>query len=97
MSALTRFSYSRRALRWAGRAGTPCLPSSGWESSARLERGGSAYRQLVDVGQATIARALDTARHALPEGPERTAVRHALDDLMDRHLLPADAPAIAGA
>ncbi|MER6198090.1 hypothetical protein ABT234_12090 [Streptomyces sp. NPDC001586] len=67
------------------------------EAAARLYRGGAEYRQLLDVGQATIARALDTARRALPEGPERTAVRHALDDLMDRHLLPADAPPIAGA
>ncbi|WP_331731386.1 hypothetical protein [Streptomyces sp. NBC_00073] len=67
------------------------------EAAARLERGGAEYRQLLDVGQATIARALNTARRALPEGPERTAVRHALDDLMHRHLLPADAAAIAGA
>ncbi|MFB6560259.1 hypothetical protein ACFCYH_15450 [Streptomyces sp. NPDC056400] len=27
------------------------------ESSARLERGGTVYRQLLDVGQATICRA----------------------------------------
>ncbi|MFE9484732.1 hypothetical protein ACFYNM_39900 [Streptomyces spororaveus] len=67
------------------------------EAATRLERGGEAYRQLLDVGQATIARALHTARRALPEGPERTAVRHAIDDLMYRHLLPADAERIAGA
>ncbi|MFG2623230.1 hypothetical protein ACGFXC_37050 [Streptomyces sp. NPDC048507] len=66
------------------------------EAAARLERGGEAYRQLLDVGQATICRALNTARRALPEGPERTAVRHAIDDLMSRHLLPADAVRIAG-
>ncbi|MFF5783216.1 hypothetical protein ACFY7Y_40675 [Streptomyces virginiae] len=67
------------------------------EAAARLERGGEAYRQLLDVGQATIARALNTARRELPEGPERTAIRHALDDLLYRHLLPADAVRIAGA
>lgn len=76
----------------ADRGGMTCE-----EASARLERGGAAYRQLLDVGQATICRALHTARRALPEGPERTAVRHAIDDLMYRHLLPADAERIAGA
>jgi hypothetical protein len=29
-SVLTRFSYSRRALRWAGTAGAPWPPTSGW-------------------------------------------------------------------
>jgi len=29
--ALTLFSYSRRALRWAGTAGRSWLPSSGWQ------------------------------------------------------------------
>ncbi|MEU8943554.1 hypothetical protein AB0C97_36800 [Streptomyces goshikiensis] len=67
------------------------------EAAVRLERGGEAYRHVLDVGQATIARALHTARRALEEGPERTAVRHALDALMYRHLLPADAVRIAGA
>ncbi|WP_030200736.1 hypothetical protein [Streptomyces sp. NRRL S-87] len=67
------------------------------EAAARLERGGASYRQLLDVGQATICRALHTVRRALPEGPERTAVRHAIDDLMDRHQLPADAVRIAWA
>lgn len=32
----------------------------------------------------------------LPASPQRTAIRHALDDLTDRHLLPADAERIAG-
>ncbi|MEV6672877.1 hypothetical protein [Streptomyces sp. NPDC051162] len=65
-------------------------------AAARLAQGGEKYRTVLDVGQATIARALNTARHDLPEGPERTAVRHVLDDLMDRHLLPPDAEHIAG-
>jgi hypothetical protein len=65
------------------------------QAAARLTEGGKDYRQVLDVGQAVISRALHTARRALPEGPERTAVRHALDDLMDRHLLPADAKRIA--
>ncbi|MDP4511735.1 hypothetical protein [Nonomuraea turcica] len=40
-----------------------------------------------------------SARCALPKGPERTALRHALDDLTARHLPPADAERqrIAGA
>ncbi|MGW5043040.1 hypothetical protein ACWEQK_33355 [Streptomyces parvulus] len=66
------------------------------QAAARLVEGGEQYRQVLDVGQAVISRALHTARRALPEGPERTAVRHALDDLMDRHVLPADAQRIAG-
>ncbi|MEU3978315.1 hypothetical protein [Streptomyces bacillaris] len=66
------------------------------QAAARLRQGGREYRTILNVGQATIARALNTARRELPEGPERTAVRHALDDLMDRHLLPADAVRIAG-
>ncbi|MFF9632888.1 hypothetical protein [Streptomyces fradiae] len=66
------------------------------QAAARLAQGGEDYRRLLDVGQATISRALHTARRALPEGPERTAIRHALDDLMNRHLLPADAERIAG-
>ena len=65
------------------------------QAADRLTQGGEKYRQLLDVGQATIARALNTARRALPEGPERTAIRHALDDLTDRHLPPADAEHIA--
>lgn len=65
------------------------------QAAARLAQGGEEYREVLDVGQAVISRALHTARRALPEGPERTAVRHALDDLMDRHLLPADAERIA--
>ncbi|MFI6597353.1 hypothetical protein ACIBHX_13945 [Nonomuraea sp. NPDC050536] len=44
---------------------------------------------------ATISRALHTVRRALPEGPERTAVRHALDDLTYRHHLSAEAERIA--
>ncbi|MGN9788657.1 hypothetical protein ACTMTF_45160 [Nonomuraea sp. ZG12] len=67
------------------------------QAADRLAQGGEKYRQLLDVGQATIARALNTARRALPEGPERTAIRHALDDLTARHLPPADAERIAGA
>ncbi|MER6316913.1 hypothetical protein ABT237_24570 [Streptomyces sp. NPDC001581] len=68
------------------------------DAAARLERGGAEYRELLDVGQATICRALHTARRALPEGSERTAVRYAIDDLMHRHLLPpAGAGRIAGA
>ncbi|MFD3472031.1 hypothetical protein ACFWWM_38035, partial [Streptomyces sp. NPDC058682] len=67
------------------------------ESSARLERGGTVYRPLLDVGQATICRALHTARRALPEGPELTAVRHTIDELMYRHVRPAGAEGIAGA
>lgn len=67
------------------------------QAAARLAQGGADYRQVLDVGQAVISRALHTARRTLPEGPERTAVRHALDDLTDRHLLPADAQRIAGA
>ncbi|PZG19909.1 hypothetical protein [Nonomuraea aridisoli] len=65
------------------------------QAADRLAAGGEKYRQILDVGQATIARALNTARRALPEGPERTAVRHALDDLTTRHLPPADAERIA--
>ncbi|MGW5121894.1 hypothetical protein ACWEQ8_41730, partial [Streptomyces noursei] len=92
-----RIDASRRAREealvtaLAERGGLP------WErAAARLAQGGERYRTVLDVGQATIARALNTARHDLPEGPERTAVRHALDDLMDRHLLPPDAERIAG-
>ncbi|MFD8386172.1 hypothetical protein ACFV2X_48030 [Streptomyces sp. NPDC059679] len=65
------------------------------QAAARLAQGGEKYRQVLDVGQAAISRALHTARRALPEGPERTAVRHTLDDLVDRHLLPTDAERIA--
>lgn len=65
------------------------------QAAARLAAGGEKYRHVLDVGQAVISRALHTARRALPEGPERTAIRHALDDLMNRHLLPADAERIA--
>lgn len=66
------------------------------QAVARLALGGEEYRHVLDVGQAVISRALHTARRALPKGPKRTAVRHALDDLMDRHVLPADAERIAG-
>lgn len=66
------------------------------QAVARLAQGGEQYRQVLDVGQASIARALHTARRALPEGPERTAIRHTLDDLRYRHLLPPDAERIAG-
>ncbi|TDD28848.1 hypothetical protein E1287_32070 [Actinomadura sp. KC06] len=66
------------------------------QAVARLARGGEKYREFLDIGQAVIARALHTARRALPEGPERTAIRHALDDLTARHLPPADAERIAG-
>lgn len=65
------------------------------QAAARLARGGEEYRELLDVGQAAISRALHTARRALPEGAARAAVRHALDDLMERHQLPADATRIA--
>jgi hypothetical protein len=65
------------------------------QAAARLAQGGEDYRTLLEVGQATISRALHTARRALPEGPERTAIRHAIDDLMTRHLLPADAERLA--
>ncbi|WP_186779881.1 hypothetical protein [Streptomyces salinarius] len=66
------------------------------QAAARIAEGGEKYRQVLDVGQAIISRALHTARRALPEGPERTAIRQALDDLMGRHVLPADAERIAG-
>ncbi|MFH8533241.1 hypothetical protein ACH4GE_33015 [Streptomyces tendae] len=66
------------------------------QAAARLAEGGEKYRQVLEVGQAVISRALHTARRALPEGPERTAMRQALDDLMYRHVLPADAERIAG-
>lgn len=66
------------------------------QADARLAEGGEKYRHVLAVGQAAISRALHTARRALPEGPERTTIRHALDDLMDRHLLPPDAERIAG-
>jgi hypothetical protein len=65
------------------------------QAAARLAAGGENYRHVLDVGQAAISRGLDTARLALPEGPERTAVRHALDDLFDHHRPPADAQRIA--
>lgn len=65
------------------------------QAAARLSQGGEKYRHVLDVGQAVISRALHTARRALPEGAERTAIRHALDDLMDRHTPPADAERIA--
>ncbi|MEV4013123.1 hypothetical protein AB0J35_21700 [Nonomuraea angiospora] len=67
------------------------------QAADRLAQGGEKYRELLEVGQATIARALNTARRARPGGPERTAIRHALDDLTVRHLPPADAERIAGA
>ncbi|MEU0287458.1 hypothetical protein [Streptomyces sp. NPDC006147] len=66
------------------------------QAAARLAQGGEKYRHVLAVGQAAISRALHTARRALPEGPERTAIRQALDDLMYRHVLPADAERIAG-
>lgn len=65
------------------------------QAAARLAAGGADYRQVLDVGQAAIARALNTMRVELPGGPERTAVRHALDDLFDRHQVPADAERLA--
>lgn len=65
------------------------------QAAARLAQGGKKYREYLDVGQAVISRALHTARRALPEGETRTAIRHALDDLTERHLLPADAERIA--
>ncbi|NUU22092.1 MAG: hypothetical protein HOV68_11350 [Streptomycetaceae bacterium] len=67
------------------------------QAAARLEQGGEKYREVLKVGRAVISRALHTARRALPAGPERTAIRYALDDLMDRHVLPADAERIANA
>jgi hypothetical protein len=66
------------------------------QAAARLAQGGEDYRHVLDCGQAAISRGLDTARLALPEGPERTALRHAMDDLMDHHQPPADAQRIAG-
>ncbi|MFD3959922.1 MULTISPECIES: hypothetical protein [Streptomyces] len=49
MSVLTRFPYSRRALRWAGTAGTPWPPSSGWQRarSCRCTGGDSGDAQGV--------------------------------------------------
>jgi hypothetical protein len=67
------------------------------QAATRLTQGEEKYRELLDVGQATIARALNTARRALPEGPGRTAIRHALDDLTNRHQPPAVAEYIAPA
>ncbi|MGA4960293.1 hypothetical protein [Streptomyces lavendulocolor] len=61
------------------------------QTVARLAEGGEKYRHVLAVGQAAVSRALHTARRALPRRPARTAVRHMLDDLMDRHLLPPDA------
>ncbi|MCB5910356.1 hypothetical protein [Streptomyces pinistramenti] len=65
------------------------------QAAARLAQGGQTYREVLDVGQAAISRALHPTRRALPQGPERTAIRHALDDLTDHHLLPADAERLA--
>lgn len=39
------------------------------QAAARLAEGGEKYRQVLEVGQAVISRALHTARRALPEGP----------------------------
>ncbi|MFJ4702964.1 hypothetical protein ACIP5N_32895 [Streptomyces sp. NPDC088768] len=63
--------------------------------AVRLRTRGKEYQRVLDIGQAAVARALRTARRALPEGAERTAVRHALDDLMNRHVLPDDAERLA--
>ncbi|QPM21541.1 hypothetical protein [Streptomyces clavuligerus] len=65
------------------------------QAIARLAQGGEKYRQLLDSGQAAISRALHTTRRALPQGLGRTAVRWALDDLMERHLLPENAERLA--
>lgn len=65
------------------------------QAADRLAQGGKDYRHVLDCGQAAISRGLDTARLALPEGPERTAIRHAMDDLMDHHQPPTDAQRIA--
>ncbi|WP_336215988.1 hypothetical protein [Nonomuraea sp. LPB2021202275-12-8] len=67
------------------------------QAAARLAQGGEKYREVLDIGQATISRALNTARRAFPQGAERTAIRHALDDLTNRHLPPADAKRTAAA
>ncbi|MFD9658281.1 hypothetical protein [Streptomyces mirabilis] len=62
------------------RGGFTCAQAAG-RSGQGGAQGGEKYRTLLDVGQATISRALSTARRALSAGPERTALRHALDDL----------------
>jgi hypothetical protein len=46
------------------------------QAAARLARGSEKYRELLDVGQAVISRALHTARRALSEGSERTGRPH---------------------
>lgn len=68
-----------------GRMLSPALSQSGVASLAnrppRTWLRGEEYRTFFEVGQAAVARALHTARRALPAGPKRTAIRHALDDL----------------
>ncbi|UGT58808.1 hypothetical protein [Nocardia asteroides] len=67
------------------------------QASERLLAGGAGYRRFLECGQAAISRALHTARRDLPEGPQRTAIRHALDALVERHQVPVDAETIADA
>lgn len=45
---LTRSSYSRRALRWAGNAGAPWPPSNGWQRarSPRCTAGKAVTRRV---------------------------------------------------
>ncbi|MEU9070972.1 hypothetical protein AB0D60_29240 [Streptomyces sp. NPDC048306] len=51
--------------------------------------------RLHDLAVRASAIGVRLFRRALLEGPERTAIRHALNDLMYRHVLPADAERIA--
>jgi hypothetical protein len=59
------------------------------QAAARIEAGGQRYRDFLRIGQVVLVDVLNRERRGLPEGPERTAVRQLLDDLEDRHQVPA--------
>ncbi|MER5638131.1 hypothetical protein ABT095_14380 [Kitasatospora sp. NPDC002227] len=50
-----------------------------------LADGGEDYRSKLRVGQVRVLNVLNRRRLGLPEGPERTAVRAAIDALEERH------------
>ncbi|MGK4578431.1 hypothetical protein [Kitasatospora sp. HPMI-4] len=59
------------------------------QAADRLQAGGREYRDFLRIGQVVVLDVLHRRRRALPEGPERTAVRETLDGVELRHSVPA--------
>ncbi|MFC1405710.1 MULTISPECIES: hypothetical protein [Streptacidiphilus] len=55
------------------------------QATARLDAGGSKYRDFLRIGQVVLLDVLNRQRRELPQGPERTAVRTLIDQLENRH------------